>query len=160
MENYKTCEVFEKIKEAFLKSLKEDRYLLDVSINERSLTHKLAEYIQKEFPGWDVDCEYNRNGLNPKKLKTLVKDTKTDDTEGDTVFPDIIIHKRGQNNNLVVIEAKKSSNTNSRDNDENKLKAYKKDLGYKYALKIIFPVQKEIVNEENIKEYIKTIDSN
>ena len=37
-----------------------DRELLDVDANERSITHKLAEHLQRKFPGWHVDCEYNR----------------------------------------------------------------------------------------------------
>ena len=39
-----------------------DRELLDVDANERSITHKLAEHLQREFPEWHVDCEYNRVG--------------------------------------------------------------------------------------------------
>ena len=39
-----------------------DRELLAVDANERSITHKLAEHLQREFPEWHVDCEYNRVG--------------------------------------------------------------------------------------------------
>ena len=60
-----------------------DRELLDVDANERSITHKLAEHLQREFPGWHVDCEYNRVGREPRRL------------EAKTVFPDIIVHRRG-----------------------------------------------------------------
>lgn len=36
-----------------------ERYLLENNANERSLTHKLAEYLNLEFQDFDVDCEYN-----------------------------------------------------------------------------------------------------
>ena len=54
--------------------------------NERSLTHKLAEYLQCEFPDWHVDCEYNRHGLDVKRLAIHSWRVKADDTEARTVF--------------------------------------------------------------------------
>ena len=117
--------------------LKRDRVLLELDANERSLTHKLAEYLQGEFPDWDVDCEYNRDGDTPKRL--LVQTISTDDTDAHTVFPDIIIHHRNTNDNLVVIEAKKSS-TSAGSDDEEKLKAYVAKYGYQFAFAVVFPV--------------------
>ena len=32
-----------------------DRKLLDIRVNERSLTHRLALHLQGLFPDWDVD---------------------------------------------------------------------------------------------------------
>ncbi len=37
-----------------------DNYLLDIMVNERTITHKLAEYLQEHIPEYNVDCEYNR----------------------------------------------------------------------------------------------------
>ena len=42
--------------------IKNDFYLLEIGTNERSVAHKLAEYLQQEFPNRHVDCEYNRHG--------------------------------------------------------------------------------------------------
>ena len=132
-------DILEKIKTSYNTLLSKDHYLLLVDANERSITHKLAEYLQLEFPEWNVDCEYNRNGIDTKKLDSLKRRIKWNDTNGVSVYPDIIIHHRGTKNNLVVIEAKKSSYT-GKNSDIEKLHAYKNDLGYKFAFKVEFPV--------------------
>lgn len=55
--------------------LKKDAYLLQHNLSERSITHKLGEYYQLLFPEWNVDCEYNKNlgeikkiNIHPKQL--------------------------------------------------------------------------------------------
>lgn len=127
-----------KLLKALKKVIKDDRYLLVSKINEPCITHRLANYLEKYFPGHDIDCEYNRDGLGlgPKKLESL---------KGVRVYPDIIIHKRGTKNCQVVIEAKKT-NTIKRYEKKLKLKlqAFKTDLGYKKAYIVIFPVGKDI----------------
>lgn len=45
-------------------------------------------HLADEFPDWDVDCEYNRNGHEPKTLNLAVGQARTDDEDGRTVFPD------------------------------------------------------------------------
>jgi hypothetical protein len=134
--------VYSKVEAACSSLIQSDAALLEVDANERSITHKLAEHLQREFPDWEVDCEYNRDRTIPKRLISLVSSVQTDDTEGKTVFPDIIVHKRGTDNNLLVIEAKKSS-TRSHGNDLEKLRAYKSDLDYKFAFAVVFPVKGE-----------------
>lgn len=129
-----------KLREAYNLLLKNDGYLLEKDVNERSLTHKYAEYLKELFPGYNVDCEYNRDGLDPKKLIGLKEKISSDDTNGRTVYPDIIIHHRGTKNNLVVIEAKKSKN---KGNDIKKLLEYKNQLGYDYAFAVKFLVEEE-----------------
>ena len=115
-------DLFKAISEFLLKEC----FLLKHDINERSITHKLAEYIQKYFSDYNVDCEYNRmpnerdernnNGearkeFISKALKLYPSQTCSYDDKGTTVYPDIIIHKRGSNkSNLIVIEAKKKAN--------------------------------------------------
>ncbi|WOB43778.1 hypothetical protein HNI00_11910 [Thermoleptolyngbya oregonensis NK1-22] len=122
-----------KVLEEALEQLKgQDSYLFNVDANERSLTHKLAEYLQAYMPaGWNVDCEYNRNQGDTKKLirklKEIAGSPRYDDTDATTVFPDIIIHKRGNNeSNLLVIEIKKSTNRDSEGIvDKEKLNAFR-----------------------------------
>jgi hypothetical protein len=86
-------EVKRRLYSAYDTLLKQDRALLELDANERSLTHKLAEHLQAEFPDWDVDCEYNRNGAIPKRLVGTGY-VSTDNTDGKTVFPDVIVHQR------------------------------------------------------------------
>jgi hypothetical protein len=112
-----------------------DTYLLKVDANERSISHRLAIYLEREFPDFDVDCEYNRDGIEPKQLPRPVLRPDSEDTDAKTVFPDIIVHRRGTNgNNLLVVEIKKTSNGDGREHDRRKLRGYKSILGYRYAL--------------------------
>src|SRR2546427_10876910 len=88
-----------------------DAWLFEMNVNERSITHKLAEYLQQEFSDWNGDCEYNRNLGEIKRGSMPNTEVGWDDLESKTVFPDIIVHKRVSKKNLLVIEAKKSSST-------------------------------------------------
>jgi hypothetical protein len=98
-----------------------DSFLLHVGASERALTHKLAVYLESRFPDWDVDCEYNRDRENPKRAE-----------KEDLMLPDIIVHQRGQCNNLFVIEAKK--NLKPSEEDVIKLKELtSSDRNFKYT---------------------------
>ena len=114
--------------------LRSDAELLFLDINERSISHRLAIYLEPYFNDWNVDCEYNRNHDNKKQLDIQPRNIKSDDTQATTVFPDIIIHKRGTDENLVVIEMKKTSSSEKDSYDLHKLKAFKKQLGYQFAI--------------------------
>ena len=134
--------------ECSLEMLKaEDAYLLRHNVNERTLTHKLAEHLQRHFSGWHVDCEYNRNGVDLKKLLSLPDCAPSkDDEDGCTVFPDIIVHQRGRSDdsqptrNLLVIEAKKSTNPRSTEKDYTKLRLYKQQLRYRHSAFVVFEI--------------------
>lgn len=109
--------------------------LLTYDANERSISHKLAEILQGLVGDqWDVDCEYNRDRHDSKRVQLPVAGTHSDETKSRTVYPDIIIHKRGTGDNFIVIEIKKSSNVESDDHDKNKLKSYRDELGYQYSV--------------------------
>lgn len=79
--------VHKKVEKAINILSKNDAFLLEGNVNERSISHKLAEYLQQEFNDWNVDYEYNRdffrsNG-NSKTRPWLEEcdpeETKTDD---------------------------------------------------------------------------------
>jgi hypothetical protein len=108
-----------------------DRDLLGVNANERSITHKLAEHLQREFPNWHVDCEYNRRRDAIKRLQISFEEISADDIEAKTVFPDIIVHRRRTEQNLLVLEVKKD---NGRENtqDIKKLQAFTTVPKYQY----------------------------
>src|SRR5438552_3902549 len=109
MKEITTNEVKHSVHNALTNLLQNDSLLLEHNASERSITHKLAEYLQKEFAGWNVDCEYNRNRGEIKRVPVPRDRVRGDDLESKTVFPDIIIHKRGTDRNLLVIEVKKSN---------------------------------------------------
>lgn len=118
--------------------VKTDRELLDNDVNERSITHKLAEHIQREFRYWHVDCEYNRNWQMPKMLEgKYFAGVHPDDIHARTVYPDIIIHHRGIPDNLVAIEVKKRSNPDGLEMDRAKLAGFRDQLGYKNTVLVI-----------------------
>jgi hypothetical protein len=125
-------DVEERLNRAKATFLSKDRWLLKVAANERSMTHKFAEYLQQEFTDWDVDCEYNRKGDVPKTLRYMfASPVDADDTDAKTVFPDIIVHRRGEQANLLVIEAKKSGRDDA--TDRQKLTAFMNDSHYEYS---------------------------
>ena len=111
-----------------------DGLLLKDDLNERSIAHKLAHYLEDGFPGWDVDCEYNRNHDDAKTLPLKRRDVPNDDLHARTVFPDVIVHRRNTDSNLLVIEIKKSTNAESSDWDKQKLKAFRGTLKYRFAV--------------------------
>jgi hypothetical protein len=117
--------------------LSDDDHLLRVDANERSITFRFAMYLQAELPNHDVDWEYNRTGVDPKRIDALYfGDAPADDTDGRTVYPDVIAHTRGTQANHLVVEFKKSSSAVDRQVDFQKLRGYKGDerLRYEHAL--------------------------
>ena len=143
MNDLRLVEIKEKVNNAIDSLVERDIFLLKNNVNERSISHRLAVYLEYQFEEWDVDCEYNRDHDRIKsvilhKIDSISSDIKPNDIYAKTVFPDIIIHKRNREENLLVIEMKKSTNTQSKDFDLEKLKAYRKDLGYTQTLFIKF----------------------
>lgn len=88
--------------------------LFSFRINERTLTQRLSLYLQKRFGiELSVDCEYNRMWEDDadivKRLPWGKEPIWTDDDEGRTVYPDVIVHIRGEPlANLLAIEAKRN----------------------------------------------------
>jgi len=124
--------------------LLKDKYLLHYNVSERAITHKLAEYLQPLFSDFNVDCEYNRdidNIINQRKLLEISEDEmlkmardKIREDETYSVYPDIIIHTRDNNeNNHLVIEVKKTQN-NKKDKKFDYLKLEKFTTQYRYRL--------------------------
>jgi len=150
--------------------LKHDSELFDRDVCERALSHKFAMYLQQmveKWPEkWDVDCEFNRNmkahGIDGQKEVDVIEKyyalrPHLGIERTTTVFPDVIIHKRGPgSHNLLVIEMKKS-NATKRDIEfdrQYKLPAYIHDIKYRAAAYITF----EMGDPDCSIEWIKEID--
>lgn len=124
-----------KIQQALKTLHAKDQYLLDRQVHERTIAHRLAIYLENEFPGWHVDCEYNRMGGDAKRIGDQLCDCGSCRSDPNAlVYPDIIVHCRGSNQNLLVIELKKSQN--STECDKIKLCHYKTELKYCFALSL------------------------
>src|SRR3977135_3558075 len=96
--------------------------LFEKDRGERTLTHRLAVQLEKQFPGWDVDCDYNRLGERTLRLPkgTVVS---TDDPLGKSIYPDIVVHQREIPNNLLAVEVRKAANHQPPEHDQHKLRA-------------------------------------
>src|SRR6266481_4844274 len=100
----------------------QETYLFEKDLGERTLTHRLAVHLEKHFPGWNVDCDYNRLGERTLRLPhgTMVS---SDDHFAKSVYPDIVVHQREIPNNLLAIEVRKEANHQSAEHDQHKLRA-------------------------------------
>ena len=118
-----------------------DIWLLKKDLSEQSISHRIAFHLDSLFADYNIDCEYNGDidRQNNKKaisiLKTdlqqfgLLRDKEASDLEKEftnrAVFPDIIIHRRGANNeNLCILEVKKSTSRVNYEYDFIKLRSY------------------------------------
>ena len=135
---YDQGKIEENVDSAISDLFETDSYLLNVDANERSITHRFACYLDKRFEGWDVDCEYNRDEDVTKRINHRIDRIPPDDAHSDIVLPDIIVHRRGSSDNLLVIEVKKSTSQVSPDADLDRLYAFKQHLGYRFGLFITF----------------------
>src|SRR5712675_675277 len=99
-----------------------ETFLFEKDLGERTLTHRLAVHLEKQFSGWQVDCDYNRLGERTLRLPhgTIVS---TDDHLGKSVYPDIVVHQREIPNNLLAVEVRKASNHQPPEHDQHKLRA-------------------------------------
>lgn len=94
-------ELLQKLIEKSLDELyTKDSELIIRKVAERDIVHRFAHYFENnmsktELVRYNVDCEYNRDGYGIKQIN------------GSNIYPDFIIHKRGSNeDNLLVIEFK------------------------------------------------------
>lgn len=145
-------------------------------VSERSIAHRLAIHLEREYVGLHVDCEYNRNHespktvmvfrehLPPKKLREFVgKIMESEDIDEQTAeavmhfrispYPDIVIHKRNTNSkNTVVIEVKYLNDERGdegREYDRAKLKAFTDPKQtYKYRVGVFLEIAPGAANLE------------
>ena len=110
-----------------------DKDLLERKVAERDITHRFAHYFENNIAGtivaeYNVDCEYNRDGYGIKQVN------------GNYVYPDFILHKRGCNdNNILIIEFKTWWNSeNNADIDKIKwMMNPQLRYGYKFGCSIV-----------------------
>ena len=115
----------------------------EYDIHERTIAHRLAIYIEKRFLGFNVDVEYNRMrdkyGLDDigNIIGKRFEWEKIDEIEKTRyVYPDIIVHKRDQQENLIEIELKFAWKNSRKDLDFKKINEYVEQLNYKYGVYI------------------------
>lgn len=140
------------IKKSLKKVYKNDKYLLDHAketineydyVAERSLVFRFGCYFESlirkdiDFKEYHLDSEYNRNE-NYKKMMM-----------GHAVIPDMILHKRGNNdNNFLIVEFKGHWNKDT-ENDYSKLEYFtSSESKYKYRIGLFIKLTKDIKDLE------------
>ena len=123
------------MRDAIARLFDRDRKLLELDAKEEAIAHALAVYMAPHFEGLHVDVEYNRMGPHPKRV--------TWNQKPEYVYPDIIVHVRDTETNVLAIELKKGSNPEPKDDDVRKLGAYRGELGYVHALFLRLGVGKQ-----------------
>ncbi len=122
------------------KFIEQESELLIVNASEQAITNRLARLIEQNIANWHVDCEYNRDMYSIKKLKYAL--SEHGDIADRSVVPDIIVHHRLTNENLLAIEIKKDTNPENRFKDHAKLTAFIQQLGYQYTLFVDFHIDR------------------
>ncbi len=105
-------------------------------VNERTFVfrygHYLANYLENES-SYKVDIEYNRYNNDIKKLNNK------------NIYPDLIVHKRRKNDNLLAIEFKKNNDSQK---DKQRLIQLKKNKEY-----LCSNVYFIVINKNKIEKY-------
>lgn len=114
--------------------IKNDIDLLKLRVYEPAISHRISVYLEKMFndENFNYDCEYN-------KYFDLAKSMPN----GKEIRPDILIHKRHEkDNNVLVIEIKKKRKCKW---DEDKLKELTSSDGkFKYDLGVFIYFPKNL----------------
>ncbi len=122
------------VTQALDKLYQKDFELIKKSVGERSIAFRLGVIMEclkndnTDFKGYDLDTEYNKNKDEFKKTPS----------KPNGAMPDLILHKRGNNwNNLLIIEVKRPKKYSGRTSDRQKLKDFTNKKGvYRYGLGI------------------------
>jgi hypothetical protein len=110
--------------------------LIAIGAHEQAICHRLAIGLEPWFDTFNIDCEYNRM---ESKIKRVILDKKKR-----IVKPDILVHERLYNDNLLAVEAKATSNPEWED-EPLRLKALTEDPDFRYpfGLWLVFLNRKE-----------------
>ena len=161
-EIFELMDIFEKAKNKFLK---EEKEIIEINVNERTLSARLMfhlqtlllnEIYQESYKEYSVDCEYNRR---KESTKMIPKEYRKFEKEDKQIYPDIILHQRKNRKNLMIIEMKKTVSSDKDGKDENRdrlkfLTSSRKENEYKYLLGIYFEVNR-IPDKCKIEFFIK-----
>jgi hypothetical protein len=139
-----TEEIKARLEKAVTWFMDDQKQLLELDVNERALGATLAHlFVRELFPHHKVDAEYNRVGLDgrPKRLNLPIECGG----ENTPVYPDIVVHHRGDNEeNILVVEIKKTTNRQSRRCDLIKLEAYREQLRYHIGAFVELPAGDDV----------------
>ena len=111
---------------AAVRAMLRDQDLAYADPAERALVDRIRDFLHAQYEGWSIDLEWNRR---EDVIKRLRYDLSEDELIGkDAIVPDLIVHRVGKRENLLVVEVKKSSNKDY-DGDIWKLKGMTEQAG-------------------------------
>jgi len=143
--------ILERITEDALKEfLRKDSILLELDVREEAISHRVAFYLEQalEKNKYDLsfdsetieslvtDCEYDKYRDVKKVLSGLIEKYPQKPTE--EIRPDIVLHKRNSDINLVVIEIKKKKSCDKQYAKDKALALVESDYKYKLGIYLEF----------------------
>ena len=136
-------EILEMVSSALHRVYADDIDLIQRKASERSIVFRFGvyfrEFLEETNYGWlNLDTEYNRNLLGRKNTEHFPYGT----------YPDLILHRRGNNNhNILIVEFKPWWNKSRKkiEKDILKLKDFTDPHGnYRYPLGLFILLEKEV----------------
>jgi hypothetical protein len=125
-----------------------ESFLFEKDLGERAVTHRLAVYIERQFPGWEVDCDYDRLGERTLRMPKAAI-VSTDDHLGKSIYPDIVVHRRAVPDNLLAVEVRKATNHQPPEHDQHKLCALTDPyLWFAYQIGVCLTLAKDTVTSD------------
>jgi hypothetical protein len=86
-----------------------DEELAYADPSERAIVARLGNLLRGRYPGWSIDLEWSRRENVIKRLRYGLSDEEL--IGKDAIVPDLIVHRVGKGENLLVVEVKKVTNT-------------------------------------------------
>ncbi len=91
---------------AVREALTRDWDLVANGCHEQAISHRIAVYLEKYFPEFSTDCEYNRREFKSKSF------TNAHGKEQE-MRPDIVVHHRINPVNILAVEVKANGSSDS-----------------------------------------------
>lgn len=117
---------------AAVRALLEDKELAYADPAECALVARVRDLLRGRYEGWSTDLEWNRGEDVIKRLRYGLSENEL--VGEDVIAPDLIVHRVGKRESLLVVEVKKSTNKDF-DSDIWPLKGKPEQAGpYGYAM--------------------------
>jgi hypothetical protein len=115
-----------------VRELLRDKDLSYADPAERAIVARLRDLLHGKYQGWSTDLEWSRREDVIKRLRYATPDDEL--IRKGAIVPDLIVHRVGKKENLLVVEVKKVTN-NDFDGDIWKLKGMTEQAGdYAYSV--------------------------
>lgn len=124
-----------------------DQELAYADPSERAIVARLGSLLKGKYPGWSLDLEWSRRENIIKRLRYGLSDEVP--IGNGAIVPDLIVHRVGKRENLLVVEVKKVTNTDYK-GDVWKLKGMTEQAGaygYLVGLHLVIDVKAGVATQ-------------